>query len=1085
MKSNFVFLEEQFPALEKLGSLAESYLYSDPNTCLYKLGALAETIMNYMFDMDGLTPPYGQDNTAANRIKILKREGVLSREISELLYTLRTKRNQAVHENRDCFEDAKTLLKMAHTFSSWFMEIYGDCAYHPTDFVLPDDIREQSNYEELLAENEKLAAELEQVKAVADSAVTLSERKKRTERATRNLKFSEKETRYLIDEQLRKVGWEADTETLRYSKGTRPQKGRNIAIAEWPTDSTVCKWGHVDYALFAGLKLVGVVEAKAGHKDVSALIDNQCRAYSMGIKDEHAEYVISSWDGYKAPFLFATNGREYNRQLETKSGIWFRDARECSNIPKALRGWTDPQGLLDMLGQDITAANRALSESSYDLLRDPDGLDLRPYQIEAIEQAEAVVMGGRQSALLAMATGTGKTRTVLGMIYRFLKSGRFKRILFLVDRTALGEQAQDVFKEVKLEDLMTLDEIYNIKNLDDKDIDRETKVHVATVQSLVKRVLDNEADTIPAVSDYDLIIIDEAHRGYVLDKDMSDDEQLYRDQADFVSKYRAVIDYFDAVKIALTATPALHTTEIFGRPVFEYPYRRAVIEGYLVDHDAPHDIQTKLRVEGINFKAGEIVIRYDAVTGEVLNSDELEDELNFDVENFNRQVITENFNRTVLGEIARDLNPEGEAKTLIFAVDDNHADLIVKTLKEIYEPSGVPNDAIRKITGSIGEGNSKKTMEVVKRFKNEQYPNIAVTVDLLTTGIDVPEISTLVFMRRVKSRILFEQMLGRATRLCPKIGKTHFEIYDPVGVYESLEPVSTMKPVVQSPSASFDDLLNSLEALESEQQLKNQIDMIIAKIQRRKRNLSEQALEHFLDLSGGLNPTQFVEVLADMPVRDATTYLLRNEQLFDILAEGGQSQGRSVIYSDHQDELVSHTRGYGQGQAPEDYLDEFNAFITNNRNTIAALNVVCTRPQDLTRESLKSLKLELDRHHFTETQLNTAWRELKNEDIAADIVSYIRRYALGSPLVNYEERLARAVDKLKQNHRFSKIQLDWLGRMEKTLRSETVIDKEMFNTGAFRTQGGLTRADKIFEGKLEAYLSELKDYLYDDEGATA
>ena len=224
-------------------------------------------------------------------------------------------------------------------------------------------------------------------------------------------------------------------------------------------------------------------------------------------------------------------------------------------------------------------------------------------QIRAIEAAENAIVEGKKTALLSMATGTGKTRTILGMIYRFIKSNRFKRILFLVDRTALGEQAADVFKEVKIEDLMTLDEIYNIKGLDEKEIDKETKIHIATVQSLVKRIIYSDDDTMPSVSDYDLIVIDEAHRGYTLDKELSDDEMLYRNQEDYISKYRTVIEYFDAVKVALTATPALHTTEIFGKPVFTYSYREAVIDGYLVDHDAPHDIHTKLRDNGIEYKA--------------------------------------------------------------------------------------------------------------------------------------------------------------------------------------------------------------------------------------------------------------------------------------------------------------------------------------------------------------------------------------------------------------------------------------------------------------------------------------------------
>jgi type I restriction enzyme R subunit len=703
----------------------------------------------------------------------------------------------------------------------------------------------------------------------------------------------------------------------------------------------------------------------------------------------------------------------------------------------------------------------------------------------AIEAAENAIIEGKQTVLLSMATGTGKTRTVLGMIYRFLKTGRFKRILFLVDRSALGVQAQDVFQEVKIEDLMTLDEIYNIKNLEDKTIDKETRIHVATVQSLVKRILYNEDETMPSVTDYDLIVVDEAHRGYILDKEMDDDEILYRNQDDYISKYRTVIEYFDAAKIAMTATPALHTSEIFGKPVFNYTYREAVIEGYLVDHDAPHTIVTKLSKEGIVFEKGETVAIYDPVTGEILNSDELEDELKFDVEKFNRQVITENFNRTVLTEISKDLDPEGDGKTLIYAVDDSHADLIVKILKEIYEPFGVDNDAIMKITGSVGGGNKKKVLEAIKRFKNEKYPNIAVTVDLLTTGIDVPEITTLIFMRRVKSRILFEQMMGRATRLCPEIGKTHFEIYDPIGVYESLASVNTMKPVVANPKTSFEELLSGLEALPTEKQVENQINMIIAKLQRKKRNMNQKTLDHFIDLSDGQNPTQFIDKIKEMSVEEAKAHIIKNRKLFEILNEGTTDPKRAVVISDKEDELLSHTRGYGEGEKPEDYLEEFKTFITDNYNKITALNIICTRPKELTRESLKSLRLELDRHKFTEQQLNTAWKELKNEDIAADIISLIRQQAIGSALMSHEERIKKAVERLKKNHEFSKMELGWIDRIEKNLLMESVLDQETFDTGSFRTAGGFTKIDKVFKNQLNNIIQELNDYLYDDGGEVA
>lgn len=1086
MKSNFEFLNRYWPALAQIGAAAESYVYSDANACLYKLGMFGERLILEIFAFEHIKEPT-IDNTHANRIRLLKREGLIPKKIDDILYALRKTRNDAVHAGADSVEDAKTLLSMTYNLAVWFMEVYGDWGYIAPAFVMPENVV-QPDYESIIKEQEeKIVALSKQVDAVstAASSKTSKERAEKGETASESMDLSEAETRYLIDEQFRKFGWEADTNNLRYSRGTRPQKGRNLAIAEWPTDSTVGKNGYADYALFVGLKLVGIVEAKKAAIDIPSVIDHQCKEYAKGIKAEHKDYVIGQWGAYKVPFVFATNGRKYLKQIETKSGIWCLDLRSGANAPKALQGWISPQGLMEQLEKDIAAANAALQNTPFDLLRDPDGLNLRKYQISAIEAAEQAVIDGKQTVLLSMATGTGKTRTILGMIYRFIKSDRFKRVLFLVDRTALGEQAEDVFKEVKIEELMTLDSIYNIKGLDEKEIDKETKIHIATVQSLVKRILYPENDTMPSVTDYDLIVVDEAHRGYILDKEMSETEMLYRNQDDYISKYRTVIEYFDAVKIALTATPALHTTEIFGKPVFNYSYREAVIDGYLVDHDAPHNIRTKLRVEGINYQKGEQLAIYDPVTGEVLNSAELEDDMKFEIDTFNRQVITENFNRTVLEEIAWDFNPDGQGKTLIYAVDDNHADLIVKILKEIYAEGGVDNDTVMKITGSVAGGNKKKISEAIKRFKNESLPKIVVTVDLLTTGIDVPEITTLVFMRRIKSRILFEQMLGRATRLCPSIGKTHFEIYDPVGVYESLQDVSNMKPVVTNPSTSFEDLMKGLEVAATDEQLAYQIDLIVAKLQRKRRNVSKKALEQFVYLTGGKDLGVFAEHLNSSTIKEATAELLGHREAFSVLDKDKTHRKRPVVIDNHEDELIDHTRGYGEGQKPEDYLEAFREFINNNINAIAALRTVCTRPSELTRDALKSLKLELDRHDFTEKQLNSAWNEMTNQDIVADIIAFIRQQALGSTLISHEQRVKHAFAKLRVNHDFNKTQLDWLKRIEKVLLEESVLDEQIFEVGAFKNAGGFTIIDRRFGGKLREIMTELNEYLYDDGGSVA
>lgn len=206
---------------------------------------------------------------------------------------------------------------------------------------------------------------------------------------------------------------------------------------------------------------------------------------------------------------------------------------------------------------------------------------------------------------------------------------------------------------------------------------------------------------------------------------------------------------------------------------------------------------------------------------------------------------------------------------------------------------------------------------------------------------------------------------------------------------------------------------------------------------------------------------------------------MKNRELFEMLNEGEHSGGRPLVISDKEDELISHERGYGEGEKPEDYLKEFKAFVENNLNEIAALNIVCTRPKELTREALKSLKLELDRHHFTELQLNSAWREWTNEDITADIISFIRREALGTPLISHEERMKKAFAKLRKSYSFNKIQLGWIEKIETFMMKESIFNKETFEDGIFKTQGGFNSFNKIFENQLDKIIEDINGYLYD------
>lgn len=718
MKSNFDFLNRYWPALAQIGATAETYVYSDPNACIYKLGMFAERLVQEILVFEHIAEP-AVDNTHANRIRILKRAGLLPHEIDNTLYVLRKTRNSAVHIGTDSVDEAKTLLSLTYNLAVWFMETYGDWGYIAPEFVMPSETTHE-DLESVIAEQERKIEELTKQLAVVKTAAsgkTQKERAKRSESVSAMMNWNEAQTRCLIDEQLRLSGWEADTQNLRYSKGTRPVKGRNIAISEWPTNSAFYKNGYADYAFFVGEKLVALMDAKKMSEDVASTIDVQVKDYAAHIKPEDIPHTVGNWNGYQVPFLFASNGRAYLEQLRTKSGIWFLDVREQENQPYPIRNWFSPSDLMEKLGQNTAAANQALAAADNSFMTDPNGLNLRDYQIKAIDKATEAIVDGKRTALLAMATGTGKTRTVLGLIYKMLESKRFRRILFLVDRVSLGEQAMDTFKDVKLKELLTLDKIYEIKAIDDNIINLETKVSISTVQGLLKRtILAEEPDLMPGA--FDLIIVDEAHRGYILDREMTEEEILYDNQDDYMSKYKQVIEYFDSVKVALTATPALHTTEIFGEPVYTYSYREAVIDGWLVDHDPPYLINTDFIENDAQFKKGETLAQYDPNTNELLNGAVLDDEMDFDVSEFNRKIVLPDHTRKVLEEVSTYLNPESGEKTLIFAVNDAHADRIVDTLREIYKPYGISNDAIMKITGKTAGGNKKKILQVIKQFKH-------------------------------------------------------------------------------------------------------------------------------------------------------------------------------------------------------------------------------------------------------------------------------------------------------------------------------------------------------------------------------
>src|SRR5712671_1875324 len=355
---------------------------------------------------------------------------------------------------------------------------------------------------------------------------------------------------------------------------------------------------------------------------------------------------------------------------------------------------------------------------------------------------------------------------------------------------------------------LKFDQVFPIADLARKFPEATDRVQVATVQAMIRRIFEDPGAERPTPGTYDLIIVDEAHRGYTLDAELREDDLSFRNLEDYLSAYRRVLDYFDATRIALTATPALHTREIFGPAVFHYGYRQAVIDGYLIDHRPPRRITTALSQTGISFEPGEEVNILDPRTGQI-DLFNLDDQVDFEVAEFNKKVYTRAFNRAVADAVARECPPNERGKTLLFAARDDHADILVEelgaALKEEYGPQS--HDLVEKITGSVD-----KPLDRIKAFKSDPRPKYVVTVDLLTTGIDVPSIVNLVFLRRVNSRILYEQMIGRATRLCDEIDKETFRIFDAVDLYPHLQNLTDMKPVVVNPSVSFAQLVKELVA---------------------------------------------------------------------------------------------------------------------------------------------------------------------------------------------------------------------------------------------------------------------------------
>lgn len=1086
METNFQFLEKDWEILAKIGEMAEYNLYRDPNTALIKMRQLGEYIVKTIMKIERVPEP--EDSNQKKRINLLKSYDILTEKEAVILNALREKGNKAVHNVYDDRAVAEKLLPRVVELCGWFNELYGsDYTFDSSKIIYhkPEEIDYQQAYEQLknkLAEIEKQKS-FEKLSFENITVKTKEERQKLIQKK-KNMELTEEQTRFIIDEQLKEAGWETDSQKLNYKfYKTLPEKKRYMAIAEWPCIKEDGEKGFVDYALFNGKTIVGIIEAKRYSMDIGTALRRDGDIYSKGILTIEEDIVFEKESpfayGSKVPFIFSANGREYNKDWIDKSGIWFLDARRERNLHKALPKFYSPEDLKMIYEKNDDLANENLKLKSLDLFQSKDGLNLRYYQMEAVKAVEKALINRKNKILLTMATGTGKTRTALAILYRLLESQKYKRILFVVDRSSLGIQAKDTFENTKIAEQRPITEIYSVDGLDVKFPEETTRIHIATIQGLIKRVL--QTDEPLSIGKYDCIIIDEAHRGYILDKSISEDEIDFVNETDYQSKYRYIIDYFQADKIALTATPALHTYEIFGNPVYEYSYRQAVLDGYLVDFEPVKKMNTEFNTKGIDYKKGEEIKIFDKENQKVVKGN-LEDELHFNVDKFNKKVIVESFNREICKELVNNINPEGPSKTLIFASTDEHADMLVRLLYEAYTEDGIyniPPNAIEKITGYV-----KDVDKLIKKYKNEDYPTIAVTVDLLTTGIDVPKISNLVFIRKVKSRILYEQMIGRATRKCDEIDKEYFTIYDAVGIYDDLEKYSDMKPVVANPKI---DLIKIIERLEKSEDFENEKDYfkkeIIGRLQRKRKKIEERGEDLFQNDSKYYrgeevkNIKEYINILNDKFETGSFKDILEEREFLIFLNEIKINNNVSYQYiSDKEDRSLGISESYGDTDRPEDYLEGFKKYINENIDRIEALKILKTSPEKFTRKDLEVIRKELDFGGYTEINLGKAYNKIKRLEVATDLLTFIKNAVKGSPMVDKERKIKDVSDKIFSLKDWNPKQKDILKKIILFVDTNEFITEDDFQERQLKDKfGSFKRVDTTLNGMLNEILNIIKD----------
>ena len=918
----------------------------------------------------------------------------------------------------------------------------------------------------------------------------------------------EAKARQQIDQKLAQAGW-----LVQDMKQLNLGAALGVAVREYPSDT-----GPADYVLFVNREPVGVIEAKPDNT-ILTFVESQTERYAGSTLKWRLKAT-------PLPFLFESTGQI----------IRFTDGRDPAPRSRELFHFLKPGTLAEWLSQP-ESLRRRLAEHLPAL----PTRNLRDCQVGGVTGLEHSLALNKPRALVQMATGSGKTFTAITAVYRLLKFGGAKRILFLVDTRNLGKQAhQEFMAYTPPDDGRNFTELYNVQRLASPSIDPHAQVCISTIQRMYSILsgepIDDSAEDIslnevrqterqaklvrynPAVpvETFDFIVIDECHRS------------IY-------NLWKQVLDYFDAFLIGLTATPDKRTFGFFNENVVaEYSYEQSVADGVNVGYDV-YEIETEITKKGAELKARVWVDHRDRLTRKKRWS-QVDEDTAYTGRELDRSVVNVSQIRKVIQAMKTAVeteifpNRKEVPKTLIFAKTDSHADDIIQIVREVY---GQGNAFCKKVTYSAENPDG-----TLSDFRNEHYPRIAVTVDMIATGTDVKPLEILLFMRDVRSRNYYEQMKGRGVRSLgfddlkrvsnsADSAKARFVLIDAVGVEKSLKTES--RPLERKPGLVLKDLLQGVAIGHRDD---DTVLSLANRLVRLGKQLDDKALARIekagdgtplnqlgKNLLAALDPDRIVvtalataseqgisrgeDTLSDAELAAAKAKCIATAcapfdrpELRDAI-ETARSEREQLIDSVNLDTLTFAGYSAQAEEQAKKTIQAFSDFLAAHKDEIAALGFFYQQPyqrRQLTFDMIEELHDALSRPPLmlTPSRLWNAYariqqNQVKGADLKRQLTDLIAlvRYALGldSELKPFAEQVNLRFQEwiFRHNARrgsaFTPEQTDWLRLIKDHIASSCGISRDDFDYAEFADKGGLQKAWTVFGEELDGLMREMNEEL--------